>query len=166
MSYLEDLERLQAQLTGFVSENPEYDKDRRHILFVYGTMKRGLRNHARLAKARFLGEAITRGDCYLMWTKQVPGTTKLAPVLTPDGTFRIRGELYEVDGDILSNIDLCEGHPVVYERFQVDVDLVAPFQGVNRNLYGAWTYLWGAHSEQKLTRKGVQLTGDVMEFAP
>lgn len=166
MSYLEDLERLQAQLSGYVQENPEYGAGRRHLLFVYGTMKTGLRNHGRLAKARCLGQAVTRGECFLMWTKRVPGTKLLAPVVQPDGTFRIRGELYEVDGPTLSEIDLCEGHPVVYERLQVDIDLDAPYRGVNQNLYGAWMYYWGATPEQKLTRAGVKLTGDIMEFCP
>jgi gamma-glutamylaminecyclotransferase len=166
MSYLEDLERLQAQLGAFSSETPEYAKDQRHFLFVYGTMKRGLRNHKRLEKAKFVGEGVSVGNAYLMWTKRlpgVPGKRLLAPVLTLDGVFRIRGEVYEVDGPTLAHIDLCEGHPVIYERMKCDYDLFE----ANKTLT-AWTYMWGAHAEQRLSREGVRCDEDelIMEFAP
>lgn len=161
MSYLHDLERLQAQLGSFVSENPEYGLKRRHLLFVYGTMKRGLRNHGRLAKAKFVDHATTVGNCYLMSTKKMAGG-HLAPVVNLNGLFQVRGELYEVDGPTLAEIDLCEGHPLTYERLDVMVNVDHDGGGPLR----VWMYLFGAHPEEKVTCTGVRVDGMVMEFRP
>lgn len=85
-------------------------------LFVYGTLKRGFGNHDLLSESRFLGKAVTK-DKYALYESGIPFVFKYQPVS------RIKGEVYEVSNDTLTNIDALEGHPYWYRREKVPVIL-------------------------------------------
>lgn len=77
------------------------------LLFVYGTLKRGLANHHRLGGACFIAEAVMEGvDLHDL------GPFPMA--IAGDG--RAQGELYRVDGEQLALLDRFEGVPRLYER--------------------------------------------------
>lgn len=97
--------------------DPIYNQRARHKVFVYGTMKRGFRNHARITDSpntKFLGEDSTTPHFDLQ--TKVTRDGYLAPVMFRGGPFWVRGEIYEIDGPTLHLVDLCEGHPHVYRR--------------------------------------------------
>jgi gamma-glutamylaminecyclotransferase len=83
-----------------------------HLVFVYGTLLRGLSNHALLAEARFLGPARTKA-AYALYVDYFPKVIREEPV-SP-----IAGELYLVDGLTLARLDDLEDHPFEYRREQV-----------------------------------------------
>lgn len=86
-------------------------------LFVYGTLKRGERNHARLAGARHLGPATTRDAAFAMAEyASVSRPGRLAPDVRPGGACRIAGEIYEVDEERLAALDRFERVGVDYHR--------------------------------------------------
>ena len=85
------------------------------ILFVYGTLKRGQRNHGLMREARFLGEAITFPDYTLLDLGSFPG-------IIAGGTTAVHGELYEVGPDLLARLDRHEGVPRLYVREAVHMD--------------------------------------------
>ena len=85
-----------------------------HLVFVYGTLLRGLSNHTLLAQARFLGEAWTKNS-YALYLDTFPKVIRDEPVST------IAGELYLVDGTTLALLDDLEDHPFMYRREQVSV---------------------------------------------
>lgn len=86
-------------------------------LFVYGTLKRGERNHARLAGARYLGPATTRDAAFAMAEyASVSRPGRLAPDVRPGGACRIAGEIYEVDEERLAALDRFERVGVDYHR--------------------------------------------------
>jgi gamma-glutamylcyclotransferase (GGCT)/AIG2-like uncharacterized protein YtfP len=77
------------------------------LLFVYGTLKRGQPNHARLQGARWLGEAWLEGACLY----------DLGPfpmAIAAEG--RVTGELYAVPLEVLPLVDAFEGCPRLYQR--------------------------------------------------
>lgn len=77
----------------------------KHNVFVYGTLKRGSRNHRLLAGQRFIATAQTRPDCRLYALQGYPGLVKTEP-----GEGRpIEGEIWEVDTDCLKRLDELEG---------------------------------------------------------
>jgi gamma-glutamylcyclotransferase (GGCT)/AIG2-like uncharacterized protein YtfP len=94
-------------------------------VFVYGTLKRGQRNHGVLeqsiaaGKAAFKGVAMTAQPHYLMVEfnsrsspgKKSPGVYK-AEKLGREGGY-ILGEVYEVDGETLNALDRLEGHGLI-----------------------------------------------------
>lgn len=75
-----------------------------HLIFVYGTLKRGCRNHHQLAGQKFLGAART-----------VPGYTLYDlggyPGMVPHTADRtgVTGEIWSVDADALRRLDAFEG---------------------------------------------------------
>lgn len=79
------------------------------ILFVYGTLKRGQRNHFLMREARFLGEAVTAPLYTLLDLGSFPG-------MIPGGTTAVHGELYEVGPELLARLDRHEGVPRFYVR--------------------------------------------------
>jgi gamma-glutamylaminecyclotransferase len=85
-----------------------------YLVFVYGTLLRGLSNHALLAEARFLGAAKTK-ELYALYVDYFPKVVREEPV-SP-----IAGELYLVDGPTLARLDDLEDHPFEYRREQVPV---------------------------------------------
>lgn len=77
------------------------------LLFVYGTLKRGQANHARLQGARWEGEATLEGGCLF----------DLGPFpMAIAGEGQIHGELYALAFEALAAIDVFEGAPRLYER--------------------------------------------------
>jgi gamma-glutamylcyclotransferase (GGCT)/AIG2-like uncharacterized protein YtfP len=77
------------------------------FLFVYGTLKRGQSNHARLQGARWEGEATLVGACLF----------DLGPFpMAVAGEGQIQGELYALPSEDLAAIDAFEGTPRLYER--------------------------------------------------
>ncbi|MGD2063612.1 MAG: gamma-glutamylcyclotransferase [Nitrospirota bacterium] len=79
------------------------------LLFVYGTLLRGERNHHLLHDATCLGAARTEAAYELV---DVGGY----PAMVPGGTTAIVGEVYAVDDPALAAIDRLENHPDFYRR--------------------------------------------------
>lgn len=81
------------------------------LLFVYGSLKRAERHHGELRGARFAGEARTRPAYRLL---ELGGYPVLAT-----GSRGIEGELFEVDAELLAQLDAFEGDD--YERVAIEL---------------------------------------------
>ncbi|HRD76625.1 MAG TPA: gamma-glutamylcyclotransferase [Hyphomicrobiaceae bacterium] len=94
----------------------------RHLVFVYGTLKRSFPNHGYLDGQRFIGEART----VEAWPLIVQGRY-FSPVVLPEPGVghRVGGEIWEVDDACLTRLDELEsiGKPTGYTRDQVKVVL-------------------------------------------
>ena len=97
-------------------------------LFVYGTLKRGERNHRLLAGQEFLGEAATMPLYRLYDLGPFPGL-----VLDMDDGREIHGELWAVDEAALAALDDFEGVPDLFIR--ADVAVRHQFDTVQAYLY-------------------------------
>jgi gamma-glutamylaminecyclotransferase len=98
-------------------------------LFVYGTLKRGCKNHARLAGQEWSGEARTRPGCQLYDLGDYPG-------LVHDATDRagVQGEIWTVDETTLAALDVFEGVPEgLYARGPVQLE--PPFDRMDAQTY-------------------------------
>lgn len=84
------------------------------LLFVYGTLRQGERNHAELKGARFVREASTHPRYQLV---DMGGF----PALLEGGSTAVRGELYEVEEGSLPHLDAFEDVPSLYERKPVSI---------------------------------------------
>jgi gamma-glutamylaminecyclotransferase len=85
------------------------------ILFVYGTLKRGGRNHRLIADQRFLGEAVTAPRYRLYDLGSHPG------MVADAGGLAVRGELWEVNGCVLLELDDFEEVPDLFVRGPVEM---------------------------------------------
>ena len=101
------------------------------LIFVYGTLKRGCRNHAYLAGQAFAGEACTPPGFRLYDLGDYPGM-----VLRPDDRQGVTGEVWSVDAVCLARLDHLEGTAEgLYVRQALP--LLPPFadRGVESYLY-------------------------------
>ena len=105
-----------------------------HIIFVYGTLKRGFPNHALMSGAMFLGEARTV-EAYPM----VVQGQSFSPVIMPEpgAGHRILGELWQVDDAQLVRLDDLESThlPTGYIRERIEVEALA-----GGGVFTAWVY--------------------------
>lgn len=106
-----------------------------HKVFVYGTLKLGGSNNRLLRDATFMYPAVTQ-QAYLMkdngsWPFVIQRNKDTAPV---------RGEVYEVTDEILDDLDILEGHPGLFVRKQVAVEVD------NTGVYDTvWMYFGGEY---------------------
>ena len=84
------------------------------IVFVYGTLKEGYGNHYLLEKSIKVSKATTM-DKYGMYESGIPY------VIKSENTTQIKGEVYLVDTQTFSNLDILEGHPIAYRREKIKV---------------------------------------------
>ena len=75
-------------------------------LFIYGTLKRGGRNHVQLAGQKFLAEAHTMPGYTLYSLGDYPGM-----IFQPADRHGVSGEIWEVDAETLARLDEFEGVP-------------------------------------------------------
>lgn len=101
-------------------------------LFCYGTLKQGYYFHdAYLGNGQsdFIGPAIASSDYSLYVGAQ--------PHLIRETTDKpVKGELYEIDNELLGKIDNLEGHPVIYKRELIEIYLADSGEKIL-----AWAYL-------------------------
>jgi gamma-glutamylcyclotransferase (GGCT)/AIG2-like uncharacterized protein YtfP len=76
----------------------------RHLVFVYGTLKRGGSNHAQIAGQLCLGPARTAPGFTLYSLDEYPGL-----VADPADRSGVSGELWSVDSAALARLDAFEG---------------------------------------------------------
>lgn len=80
-------------------------------LFLYGTLKRGQRNHGLMRGQVFLGTAVTEARYVLVDCGPYPGLIEPAA-----GGRAVKGELWRVDADALVRLDSLEAVPYLYVR--------------------------------------------------
>jgi gamma-glutamylaminecyclotransferase len=85
-------------------------------LFVYGTLKRGCRNHGTMRGAVFIGEAATEHAYLMVNCGSYPG---LVRAWNKQAGISIRGELYRVDEELLAALDRFEDVPYEYVRVTI-----------------------------------------------
>jgi gamma-glutamylaminecyclotransferase len=105
----------------------------KHLVFVYGSLKKGFHNHRLLSsgQAKFLGDAQSIAPEYAMLDLgSFPGLI--------EGTQRVTGELYEVDDHTFHRLDSLEGHPHMYTRYERRFRMEAG----DRDALNAWVYIY------------------------
>ncbi len=106
-------------------------------LFVYGSLRRGFPNHFLLEKSIYMGTYSTVDKYYM-----IGQVSKSFPYVVAEKEFEsqpsthIIGELYDIDADVLKNLDDLEGHPDFYMRC-----LVRVADELGDNIYSAYVYI-------------------------
>eukprot|EP01134_Creolimax_fragrantissima_P008351 CFRG8351T1 len=91
-----------------------------HFVFVYGTLKRERPNHCLLCDvekgiAKYLGEGrlVDRYPLVMASEYNIPF---LLDAKNYPGSYHVKGEVYEVNEQMLAHMDTLENHPEVYQR--------------------------------------------------
>ena len=89
--------------------------EEKHIVFVYGTLKKGCRLNYMLNTSTYLGEAVTINKYKL---HHISGLPMLEKEVEED---YITGDVYEVNDKVLQILDKVEGVPDLYVREEIYV---------------------------------------------
>lgn len=115
------------------------------LLFVYGTLKRGLRNHRLLASAQFVGEARTEERRFrLLDCGPYPALIEIPADATGTEPLQIRGEVYRITPAHLPALDELEDEGTLYRRTTITVALDAE----SASPLFAYTYVWLGRSDR------------------
>jgi len=99
------------------------------FLFVYGTLMRGRSNHHYLKECKFIGRGIIKGFSLYAVSPWYPGV-----VYKKGG--RVKGEVYEIDEEVLRKIDDLEDNGYLYRRKKISVFME------ESQIIEAWVYIW------------------------
>lgn len=107
-------------------------------LFVYGSLRRGFPNHFFLEKSIYMGTYSTVDKYHMIGqvSKSFPYVVVAETEFDNTNPTHIIGELYEIDADVLQDLDALEGHPDFYTRRTV---LVSDESG--EHTYSAYMYI-------------------------
>ena len=87
----------------------------RHLVFVYGTLKRGQRNAYYLAAAEFVDEFVTSDKFWMYEFDDYPAVCE-------QGSDAIHGELYRVTDAQFASLDELEWYPDFYQRIVISTE--------------------------------------------
>ena len=85
----------------------------RSQVFVYGTLKRGQRNHHYLEQAEYVGTHLT-DECFSMYEFDD------YPAVTQNGSHAVSGEIYLVNQQQFQMLDELEWYPRFYQRIKIE----------------------------------------------
>ncbi|MDQ1592261.1 MAG: hypothetical protein QOG71_2888 [Pyrinomonadaceae bacterium] len=122
----------------------------KHLVFVYGSLRRGNAHSmsVRFPDAKFIADATVSGSLYDLGA--YPG------LLLGESNSTVTGEVYEVDGELLNQLDDFEASSN-YFRKQVELSV-----GTDRKL--AWIYA-PDHDAEFYSERTLITSGDWMEYA-
>lgn len=93
-----------------------------HLIFVYGTLRKGYWNHKFIENSTFLGKGYTVSDKFVMRAVSYPFVSDAVGNDIRNST-KIFGELYAVTDAVFKDLDRLEGYPRFYDRRQVEVEI-------------------------------------------
>ncbi|KAG8194719.1 hypothetical protein JTE90_026370 [Oedothorax gibbosus] len=95
-----------------------------HLIFTYGTLKRGEPNHGIITdsgQATFVGLART----IQKWPMVIASRYNIPYLLYSEGVGKnVIGEVYRVNNIMLSHMDELECHPKYYTRIKAEVEII------------------------------------------
>lgn len=127
-----------------------------HLVFVYGTLLSGLRNHRCLEGTTYIGKASTLEN-FVMYAHS--GYPAIVEPQGKDAGYTIFGEVYEVNDRVLMMLDHLEGYDPespktsLYQRSSIEVK-------INDNIEGVYVYV-----QKRIPSSMKRLaTGNYLEF--
>jgi len=108
-----------------MEKTENYSHNERHVVAVYGTLKRGKGNHRLLDNpmVKYIGTYLTKRKYPMITRGSIPFVGHGFEFLGLDKEVghNIVVEVYEVDSDTLERLDALEGHPNWYYRDVVEL---------------------------------------------
>lgn len=125
-------------------------------VFVYGSLKQGYWNNGLLARAKFIGKAVSVSDSFSLYDGSFPYALS-------EGVSRLGGEIFEVeDEETIRNLDRLEGVPNHYVRKEAEfiIEEDEPVVPGLENQVTAFLYVAAPNTAARIkeSRKGNRLS--------
>nr|XP_054761994.1 putative gamma-glutamylcyclotransferase CG2811 [Lytechinus pictus] len=114
-----------------------------NLLFLYGTIKSGQPNHSSVpVDGLGLCKCLGTGRTETKWPLVIATKYNIPFLLDCEGNgYNVQGEVYEIDNDILADIDEKEGYPDHYDRRKVKIIMDKMADGSEPTTLECWFYL-------------------------
>ena len=100
-----------------IAKPPKGKRNVKSLVFVYGSLKKGLHNNVVLGDSNLIHHGHTADKYLLRSLGSFPGVD----ITAENATSYIYGEVYSCDPDTLRRLDNLEGYPTFYDKIEVDV---------------------------------------------
>lgn len=130
-------------------DTPLLQYSKHHLLFVYGTLRKGFYRHSALSDATYVGNAWTCGRDLVMFRRKDSNPHFIYPVvmrgdtlngvLAPTGA--VWGEVYLVKPSTIITLDFIESNGIQYRRTLYPINIHSTDPSVDFHQAHAWTYL-------------------------
>jgi gamma-glutamylaminecyclotransferase len=131
-----------------------YDK-RRHLIFVYGTLKRGFIRHSLLKSPYYVGEGWTKFRHYNMeYTK---GANPFPIVTRKHNGHAIQGEVFLVPPETIVCTDFYESNGQYYDRIKTPIEITNANNIATPLVVDCWVYFGcKEHWEEYREKQGLR----------
>lgn len=85
-------------------------------LFVYGSLRKGLKNHYYLSSSEYIGDFISEKEFQMIVYEKLQFPYLIENFITDKPITKIKGEIYKINSTVLKTLDGLECHPWLYER--------------------------------------------------
>lgn len=140
LGYLAEELKESIEEGNYTKDYPQLARRHSHLVFVYGTLKKGYRNHPFLGKgAKFKGYGYTSQDTFFM----LRNSYSKYPVAFYDAREEVKarlfGEVWEVAPETMRSLDYLESNGVSFKRMPIFVDL--KIKDSKTEKIRVWSYL-------------------------
>lgn len=104
-------------------------------LFVYGSLRKGFKNHTLLTTSEYHGEYTSVDNFQMITYKRADFPYLLEESLDDYPTTIIHGEIYKISPDVLQKIDRLEDNTKLYQR------KIHKFISTDNQIMEAWVYI-------------------------
>ncbi|XP_071492948.1 putative gamma-glutamylcyclotransferase CG2811 [Diadema antillarum] len=113
-----------------------------HLVFVYGTLKRGQPNHHVITDFKEGYKLIGEGQTQSKWPLVIASEFNIPFLLDSEGEgHNVAGEVYEVNDSVFAKLDELEGYPGFYDRRQVSIAMTTPANDTtSHQVLQCWLY--------------------------
>ena len=104
-------------------------------IFVYGSLRKGLKNHHYLENSEYIEEFISDEEFYLLAYENLNFPYLLEELAINKPKTKIKGEIYKINDNVLKKIDNLESNNEIYQR------KIHKFSNNKNNDFEAYVYI-------------------------
>jgi gamma-glutamylaminecyclotransferase len=140
--FCNECDALAGQLSSILEEGnysddiPKLNRQKYHYIFVYGTLKKGFRNHRLILNAPLVGCGFTSARNFILYNER---NAKFPVALFTNNGASLYGEVYRVEVEDIRTLDNLESNGIIYKRYPLDIQTYQSVGSMQK--IKAWTYV-------------------------
>lgn len=114
------LDKLMPKGIVYTHDVPELNRSRTHLVFVYGTLKKGGFNNRLIKGAHYIGKAWSKVKCLKMYVNDY--NVPVVFFTSQSDGHSVQGELYRCSTEMVRDLDRIEANGDYYKRRKIVIE--------------------------------------------